>query len=843
MTNPIGTDDDISFSWHLESDNQGVFQVAYRIIAYTENITLWDSGLVESNAQTSIDYKGRKLKSCQRVFWSVTVIDNFKNEAVSECAFFETALLNQSDWNAKWIINADVHDLYGNIEQDKPLPSYIFRKDFIIGKKVKNARIYVCGLGFFTIKVNGEKLSKEVLAPGYTRYDKRTLYCTYDITEFLTDKNTIAIALGNGRYNGFAEGVWDLRCEPWRSVPKLIAQLHVDYEDGTTEIIVTDKSWKTDKGPAYFNCLNGGEHYDARLEQNGWDIFGFDSSSWTYAEISRGTGGILFPSNYPPIRINSSIESVKTTKIGNDKIIYDFGQNISGWIKIKVIGKTGAQIIIKTAEFLEDGDICTRNIDNQYVKRDLFQVDKYTLRGETVEEWEPSFTYHGFRYAQITGDLAGMEIIDICARCVHTDIDKFGNFECSNEMLNKIHHLCIWATKTNFHSIPTDCPSREKRGWTGDAVMSAEQSLFNFDMNAFYTKWLRDFVDCQRANGQIPGVIPTGYWGYNWGNGPAWDAALIMIPWNMYAYTGNEKILRMMYPIMLKYMKFLESMADNYILGFGLGDWNSPEFGNGYKYPIELSDTAFYFSFSVTLTKIAKVLNKKKDMVKFNRLANNIKSAARKAFVGKDGAVKGECQTAYALALCLGICDENDEALIADRLEKDILNKNYAFDFGHFGCKFVFEALSKAGKYETAYKLATSNMYPSFGWMIEQGATTLWEGWSKNASMNHHYFSGIDEWIYKTIAGINLDEKQIGYKKIIINPIFFDGLNFVKAEHQTPYGILKVSYEREKSEIKYEIEVPVSSTAQVIIPSGYIITYGETKLDSGKYRLILKRSL
>ena len=835
--NPMGTDRDIRLNWQLESDSGNIMQRAYRIVARgEEGELLWDSGVVISSRQQAAWPEDIPLRSRQRVLWRVEAEDSAGNTAVSEEAFFQTALLEQTDWRAKWIIHPEVHDAYGNTDQDRALPSYLFRKEFSVGKKIRRASLYICGLGFFTARINGRPVSDEVLAPAFTRYDRRTLYASYDITPLLQEQNALAVSVGNGRYNGFSDGVWNLKCEPWRSYPKLIAQIHLDYADGTEQRIGTDKSWKTHPGPSYFNCIDGGERYDARLAPEGWEQSGYDDSQWTAAEISRGTGGLLYPSTLPPIRITQSLRPLTTTRNGKGTV-YDFGQNLSGWVRITVAGEPGAVVSIRMAEQLREGDIYHGEIASQYADQEDFQLDRYTLDGQKEQTWEPSFTYHGFRYARISVTEGKAELREVLARCVHTDLEPAGSFHCSHSLLNQIHHMCVWSTKTNFHGIPTDCPSREKRGWTGDAVTSAEQALFNFDMGAAYSKWLEDFRDCQRPDGSLPGVVPTGYWGYTWGNGPAWDAALLFLPWYMYVYTDNLSILKKTYPMMARYMRYLEGMADGGIVEFGLGDWNEPNFGQGYQYPLALSDTAFYKAFADILSKIAALLGFPQEAAEYRRLAADIKRSFRERFILHNKESFSESQTAYALILCFDLCEEEERQALAEELAELVRAEEYACDFGHLGCKYVFRALSENCHADMAYRLATREEYPSFGYMLRQGATTLCEGWNMACSNNHHYFSGIGEWLYKSVAGILPDENHPGFRHAWIRPQRFEGIHELQASHMTPYGELQVGYRVSGEVMHYRIVIPVGCTATLDLPSGYRLIDHGGRLTSGSHEL------
>jgi len=672
---------------------------------------------------------------------------------------------------AKWI---------GGQDDIKTASSPLFRKTLTIGNTIKSAVLNVCGLGYGVYYINGKRVTKDVLITPFTRFDKRVLYNTYDVRELLSEgENCIGVMLGNGWYNDIA-ATWDYEKADWRHYPKLIFQLDIIYESNEIQSIVSNSSWKTADGPIIYNHVRCGELYDARMEIAGWNEVDFDDNLWRNAFVCRGAGGVFEPVIIPPIRIVKTL-SVKS-KIGN---VYDFGQNISGWVKIRVKGKRGSEIKIKYSERLNaDGSIDTENI-NMFNFDELKHTDIYILKGEGTEEWEPSFVYHGFRYVEV---LNATDDFEIEARVVHTDINIIGEFECSDDMLNKIHNAARWSTLTNYHGIPTDCPHREQNGWTGDALLSAEQALMNYDIAQCYKKWLRDFKDVQRPNGQLPGIIPTSAWGYNWGSGPAWDSAIILIPYYIYFYTGDKSAIEDMWDNMKLYMAYLDSMSEDDIVNFGLGDWCSPE--NAKVCSSDVTDTAYYYVDAKIMAYCAKALGR--ESKSFEELAAKIKKAFRERFIN-DGIVEGDCQTSIACGIYQGLYEPKEIPAAAAYLAKLVEEKDYHIDCGILGTKYIFTALSDNGYADIAYKMVVNPTMPSYAYWINSGMTTLCEDWEMKSSLNHHMFSEVDFWFYKYLAGI-----QISPNGLVIKPCFIDGLKWVRAK----YKDIEVFWNKEMIEVK-----------------------------------------
>lgn len=670
--------------------------------------------------------------------------------------------------NAKWIAREDIKDI-------KPAP--LFRKTFDIKKPVKSATFYICGLGLACGFVNGKRISGEVLQTPFTQYDKRLIYNKYDVTTLLTTgKNILGLILGNGCYF-VTYWRWDYYKPNWLSHPKLIAELIIEYSDGKTEHILSDTTWKTADSAVIYNETKRGEIFDARLYDKSWNTAQFDDRTWDNAFICRSPGGILEERNIPPIRVTKKLPA---KYIGNN--VYDIGENISGRVSIKSSGKRGTEILMRYSELLHgDGSIAPEQL-NRIVGSDT-HFDKYIMSGNGTESWAPEFVYHGFRYVEVTG---APERFELTGEMIHTDLDVVGTFVCSDEMLNKIHSASVRTTLSNFVGLPTDCPQREQNAWTGDALISAEQTLMNFDAVSSYKKWLNDIKDTQRPSGQICCMAPTAGWGYNWGSGPAWDSLFIFLPYYIYYYTGDISAIESFWDSMALYMQFMESMSENSLVNFGLGDWCAPK--GCALCPTVITDTSFFYADNRIMARCAELLGK--DFSYYRKRANEIKTAFRREFLEKDSHL-GDNTCAIACAIYQDLYNDSEKSEAAKYLSDLIEKKGYHIDCGILGMKFLFSALSQYGYANTMYKTALNPDYPSYAYWINSGMTTLCETWDMSSSCNHHMYSEIDMWLYKHIAGIQMSE---GAKHVVFRPCFLENLEFVKASHK---GIC-ISWDRQK---------------------------------------------
>lgn len=670
---------------------------------------------------------------------------------------------------SKWIARTD------NIKEVTPAP--LLRKEFNVRGRVKNAVLGICGLGHCECTVNGKRVTENVLNTPISKYDTRVYYDTYDVTKLIGEgMNVIGCILGNGWYF-VTYHRWDVYVPAWLSHPKLIAELTVEYADGSVQTIASDTSWKTADSAIVYNENKRGEIYDARLEKKGWDTAEYDDCGWDSAFICRSPGGKLIKADFPQIKI---IRSLNAKKISADT--YDIGENISGWVKIKVEGAAGSEVSIKYAEALHADNTIAPELLNT-IEGAKTHEDKYILSGKGIEAYAPRFAYHGFRYVQISGNA---DIVSVAGEVVHTALESTAAFDCSDDMLNKIHAASLNSTKTNIHGIITDCPQREQNGWTGDALVSCDQTIINFDAAPIYEKWLQDVCDTQRPSGEICCIAPTGGWGYNWGNGPAWDSALILIPLIVYEHTGDLSIMHRYWDNMVLYMEFMESMSDNDTVCFGLGDWCAPE---GEKLcPTRITDTAYFYADCCAMARCASLLGY--DGKKYTARAAQIKKSFRVNYIEKDFYF-GDNAVAIACAIYQGLYNEDEKQRASDRIAKIYKENGYHINCGILGIKYLFNALSKYGNAETAYKLTANPQYPSYAYWILNGMTTLCENWDMSNSLNHHMFSEVDAWLYRHVAGINISD---GGKRVVIKPCLMDIIEKVRSHCRGA----SVSYDKEK---------------------------------------------
>ena len=675
--------------------------------------------------------------------------------------------------------------------------------------------------------------------PAPTRYDRRALYQTYDITVMLTrGENAIGVILGTGWYNCFTKEVWNFHTAPWRDEPKMLLQLDVEMASGQKKKIISDTSWKASTGPIVFDALRNGEYYDARLEMDGWSDPNFDDIGWSDAEIIPSPGGALESQQMPPIRKVALIKPVSVKKTGYSCWTFDIGRNISGWAKISMSGPTGETIKIRYSEKVnDDGTINSNNI-SRFISSGDFQTDRYTFKGEGTETWEPRFTYHGFRYIEISGTSNELNLENLRAVVVHTDFEAAGGFECSNDLLNKIQSCARWSALTNFHGIPTDCPHREKNGWTGDAHFSAEQFLMNFRVETAYINWLREICLAQRQSGQLPAIVPSPGWGFNSGSGPAWDSALILIAWYLYVYRDDKSILRSMYGSIRKYQSYMGKMAKDHIVDYGLWDWCPPAGNDNCATPSSLTDTSCYYIHTVLISKIAKIIGENEDHRLYKELSLKIKQAFRNRFVDVVGGVIGSnSQTSIACAIFQNLLEDKEEASALNMLVDEISKKDFHIDTGMLGTKYLLGALAHHNLNDVVYQMTTKETFPGYGYMIKQGATTLWEGWDGCGSQNHHMFSDISNWFYKGLAGIYPDENAPGFKHIIIKPAPVYGIGWVRAWHESPYGKIDVFWTAKEDEFTLKAITPANTFATVFFPVEYSegIAVNDLSLDECEY--------
>jgi alpha-L-rhamnosidase len=836
VKNPIGIDNlNPSFSWQITDTTKGRLQSAFRIyVSSSEKLSgqgngdIWDSGKIKDDQSVNIPYRGKPLESGKRYYWKVSVWNRAGKDPVSsETAFFEMGLLNEKDWVAKWISAPTLFDWSRNDRHRKVLPKNappemeqpapVFLKKFNLEKDISSARAYITGLGFFELYVNGTKTGQNLMDPAFTDYTKTVLYLTFDITGMLRKgENILDVMLGNGWYNMFSRDVWSFDYAPWRDKPVLLCQVKVKYADGTGEIVASDLSWKSHPGPVIFNSIRQGETYNALSEREGCHKLADDNKKWYGVREARKPLGTLKAQVMPSVKIDKELNPVSIRKIRNGRYLVDFGQAMSGFVKLKVTGKPGTKITLKYGELLDkNGSLDQRNI-SQFVALEPFQTDTYTLNGnKNGEEFHPRFSYHGFRYVEVDSFPGELKPQNLVACSIHTAFDKAGTFECSNETLNKINQNTLWSFISNYEGYPTDCPHREKNGWTGDAQLASETGLYNFDMNTSYSKWMDDLIDAQLENGMLPGIAPTAGWGYYWGNGPAWDHALFAIPWNTWLYTGDRSLLVKAYPAMKKYMGFIRTKSEGHLVSWGLGDWCPARTTT----PEVITSTGYYYADAKIIAKTASLLGFAGEAEFFSKLSDSIRTAFHtKLYDIQTGVVGNGSQTAQSAALYFGLLEESDTEKALAKLLENLNSSDLNIDVGILGAKYMLNVLAKEGRTDVAYQHIISAKYPGWANWVENGATTLWETWNGDASRIHIMYGDISAWFYKNLVGIKVDENAPGFKHFFIDPYIPGNLQWVKGTHDSPYGTIRSEWEKKKDGVGFRVIVPNNSSAAMYFP-------------------------
>jgi alpha-L-rhamnosidase len=819
MVRPIGIDAlSPRLSWMMADSRIGARQTAYRIIVGKDSTALvnkkkwiWDSGKVFSSVNL-ISYRGAALEAFTKYYWRIEVWD-IADKPASAVSSFEMGMLNADSWKGTWI--SDSQDI-----NTKPTP--YFRKVFSAGKKIKSARAYIACGGLYELYLNGSKVGNHRIDPMYTRFDRRTLYVTYDVTGQLQNgKNAIGVLLGNGWYNLQSTAVWDFHSAPWRNRPVFCLDLRITYADGSVETVTSGREWKTALSPIIFNSIYTAEHYDARLEQIGWNVVNFDDAKWGTAIPRSAPSDHIVAQVLHPIRNVTTIPAKTVNKINDTAYVFDLGRNISGVCQIKVSGEAGTVIRLKHAERLyPNGRVDMSNIDQHYRPigdQDPFQTDIFILSGRGEESFMPHFNYKGFQYVEVTADQPiKLKQSSITGYFMHSDVPELGNIKSSNPTLDKIWSAANNSYLSNFFGYPTDCPQREKNGWTGDAHIAVETGLYNFDGITIYEKWLADHRDEQQPNGVLPSIIPTDGWGYEWGNGPDWTSTIAIIPWNIYQYYGDTRILADNYHNIKRYVDHIQDIAPSGLTEWGLGDWVPVST----KPPVEFTSSVYYFVDATILAKTAMVLHKPEDAKKYTALADRIKTAFNKKYLNAGTGVYGTgLQTELCMPLYWGLVPDALKSKVAANLAKKVADSDNHIDVGLLGTKAILNALSENGYADLAYQVAVQETYPSWGWWMVNGATTLYENWRIDAksdiSLNHIMFGEIGGWFFKGLGGIKVDESQPGFKNVLLRPNFVAGLNAFQATHKGPYGDIVSSWKRTESGIEYHVVVPANSTASL----------------------------
>lgn len=840
--NLLGTDNSKPlFSWQMNDSSTGAQQKAFQVLVASSpdllkegKADLWDSDRQESPVNR-VQYKGRSLQSCRQYFWTVRIWDEQeKASQFAQPAMFETAYLNASEWKGKWITNT---------EDTASRPSPYFRKNIEPKAGLKRATAYVAGVGYHELYVNNQKVGDNFLEPGYTRFDRRVLYLTYDITSLLNKgQNGIGVLLGNGWYNVQSKAVWYFEKAPWRKSPRLLMDIRLEYADGSVDFISTDENWKWSEGAMRFNSLYAGEIYDARMDLGNWSAADYDDSAWSPALLTEAPGGVLSAQVSPSIKVVRRFQPAKIHTIGPGRYVFDMGENFAGTATLKIKGEKGTKVTLQFAELVNDDHTAAMEIIARHTRipeGELpFQTDVYYLKGDGQEIYTPRFTYHGYQYVDVTTEPAvDLSQIEMEGLFLSTGFEKAGDFRCSNELFNKLYRATLNSYYSNFYSIPTDCPHREKNGWTGDANISSELGLWNFDGIMPYRKWLQDLRDEQRPTGELPGIVPTSGWGYHWGNGPAWDSALPIIAWHLYEYYGDTTVLQENYGAIKLYVDYLTTRADNGIQRIGLGDWVSLT-----KTPVEITSTGYYYYDALILSKMAGILGNSEDQANYAALAEEIKTAFNNKFLDTEtNRYKVQTQTALSCAIFQGLAPKEAIDNTVNDLIASINAKNDHPDFGLLGSKYVLNVLREAGYNDLAYKMINQKDFPSWGFWIEQGSTALREDWDgSEGSQNHIFLGDFSTWFFKALGGIQLDPQNPGFRHFFIKPYFPEEISFVETSHNCLHGKIVSNWERKDKALEMELTIPANTSATLQLPKKYTIVSGyQPKLDNGINGIVL----
>lgn len=696
-------------------------------------------------------------------------------------------------WKGRWIGEGRVM-VAQKIDNNGNAP--LFRKEFSCRKNGK-ALLYVSAPGYYEIYINGEKLGDRVLEPAPSRFDVRIYYTVFDVTDILREgENCIAFWLGNGWYNCQSTGHWSFDKAPWRDYPKFICDLEVDGET----LVFSDETWMMTASPVTYDALRCGERYDARLELPGFAEVGCDLRNWRPAKAVFPPGGELFPEDNVPCRVCEKLPPVSVTRLSPNVRICDFGKNITGWAEIEVSGDSGSFIQLKYGEKVRaNGDIDTAEISSCIEGE--FQCDVYTLKGEGKEVWHPRFTYHGFRYVRVVM-VGNAEVTSVKGCFIHSDFEQAGKFSSSSPMLNALQRLTVASYLCNFTGIPTDCPHREKNGWTNDANIACQTGLWNFDSKDGYLHFMRIMKDCQRRNGQLAGIAPTGSYGYNWGNGPIGDTMIFEGCRRIWEFYGDSAPIAEFYECMERYISFCRTMAKDRIIHFGLGDWGHPDGANAVDVAPIVS--AFFIGSLADMVTFAGILGRADDVKKYSELRSEYLQAFQEKFCHSDGSCGGGSPAELATALHFGLMPDAEKS--AAVLAEKMLALDCKAVFGIVGAKFVPRMLAKYGYFDLAYKIITQEEQPGWGNWVKQGATTLWESWNGVNSQTHIMFGDISAWMYEYPAGMSPAEP--GFKKIRFAPCFIAELAEVCAEHRIGSGVIRSAWHREGDKIVYEVTIP-----------------------------------
>ncbi|MCD0466948.1 alpha-L-rhamnosidase [Flavobacterium sp. ENC] len=856
LDNPEGIDVlQPRLSWQIAAGVNDVQQTAYQIIAAStlENLNsgkadLWDSGKVESDESLNIMYNGKKLNDRANVFWKVIVWTNKGEIQSKDIAHFSIGILNYADWKSTRWIGYEKASPGDSILQYSRLSARYLRKEINLKKQIKSAKVYLMGLGMYELYINGAKIGNQVLAPVPTDYTKNIKYNVFDVTSELKEgKNMLGTILGNGRFFTMRQDYKPYKIKTF-GYPKMALQLFVEYTDGSRDIIRTDDSWKiTTNGPIVSNNEYDGEEYDARRELKGWNTIDYNDKNWLTAEYVQEPGGFYEAQMTPNMKIMGEVKPVSIKQTPKGTYILDMGQNMVGWLQLKVKGKSGDTITMKFAESLQaDGSLYIENL------RDARTTDHYILKGEGEETWEPTFVFHGFRFVEVSGFPTKPTVDNFVGKVVYDDIKTTGTFESSNATMNQIFKNAYWGIRGNYKGMPIDCPQRnERQPWLGDRTTGAYGESFVFDNQTLYAKWLDDIKNAQTADGGIPDVAPA-FWRY-YGDNVTWPGTYITVADMLYQQFADKKVIEKHYPYMKKWVVYMEQnyLVKDLMTKDKYGDWcvppeslelihakDSARTTNG-----ELISSAFYYHLLQKMKKFAAINGSgNEDIAYYEALSQRIKSAFNaKFFNSKTNTYANNTVTANLLPLAFGMVPENLQSKVFENIvqEVEVTYKGH-ISTGVIGTQFLMRTLSQFGRPDLSYKLASNNTYPSWGYMAKNGATTIWELWNGNTadpkmnSQNHVMLLGdLLIWYYENIAGIRSNTETPGFKQLIMKPDFNCGLTYVNASCESVHGLIKSNWKKNKNTLQWSITIPANTTAVVYLPPAAVsaVTVNNQKLD------------
>ncbi|NHN31575.1 family 78 glycoside hydrolase catalytic domain [Paenibacillus sp. S3N08] len=847
--NPVGIDvAKPRLSWKLTSSSptprRGVKQTAYQIqVAASGDFSdslIWDSGKVASDQSVLVSYEGPALEARTRYVYRVQVWnDQGKASGWSETAYWETGLLTTAEWKASWITTAQLR----NPEVEEPAD--LFRKAFEINGQVTKATVYATALGLYELTLNGSRVGEDLFSPGWTSYTKRLQYQTYDVTTHLQNGgNALGMMVADGWYKGNMG--WKDRRNLFGSERAALLQLHITFEDGSEQVVISDDSWTTSEGAIQLSEIYHGETYDARLEKQGWDTFSYSATAtdWIAAAIYDHPKEQLIAQENEPARIVEQLKPIAIFQTPSGETVLDMGQNMVGWIRFSVTGEAGQTITLQHAEVLDkEGNFYIGNL------RKAKQTNVYICKGEGEESYAPRFTFQGFRYVKVVG-YPGDVLPEHFTGCViTTDLATTGQFECSNPLVNQLQRNIVWGQIGNFLDVPTDCPQRDERlGWTGDAQAFIRTSAFNRNVAPFFTKWVRDLKADQAPDGAVPFVIPDVL-PDDLHSSSAWGDAAVICPWTIYLCYGDKRLLEEQYDSMKGWVEYQRNQGDNPYLwntGFHFGDWLGLDAKEGsYKgsTPEDLIATAFYAYSSKLLAQAAEVLGKADDAASYRSLFTKVKEHFRNEFITPSGRLCASTQTGTVLALMFELVEGEQKARVIQTLVKLVEDQEYHLTTGFVGTPYLCHVLSENGHHDVALKLALQESFPSWLYPVTQGATTIWEHWDgvkadgsfwsdDMNSFNHYAYGAIGDWLYQVVAGIDTDHQEAGYKLIKLRPRIGEGFEYAKATLDSMYGEIYSGWELNDShsgQWTANLSIPANTTAELFLPNAKL----ESLLEGG----------